>query len=239
MAQVLLFLFIPVIISGLLVFLLKSRNRRTLKLILAFSGSYLFALSVTHLLPEVYASADQQIGFFVLGGFFLQILLEYLSEGIEHGHIHVHSSHHHSHSSFPVAVVLGLCIHAFMEGMPLSSQDRSITTPLLMGIVLHNLPVSFAFMSMLLESGISKAYAVFLLVVFALMSPLGALCSMLFFGDSPAPETAMYMERVMAIVIGIFLHISTTILFESSEDHRFNLYKFATIIGGAAVAVAV
>jgi hypothetical protein len=36
--------------------------------------------------------------------------------------------------------------------------------------------------------------------------------------------------------VGIFLHISTTILFESSENHRFNLIKFLVIILGAGLA---
>jgi hypothetical protein len=41
----------------------------------------------------------------------------------------------------------------------------------------------------------------------------------------------------MAVVVGIFLHISTTILFESSENHRFNLIKFVVILMGAGFAV--
>jgi hypothetical protein len=41
----------------------------------------------------------------------------------------------------------------------------------------------------------------------------------------------------MAVVVGIFLHISTTILFESSNNHRFNIIKIATVLGGAATAV--
>jgi uncharacterized membrane protein YadS len=42
---------------------------------------------------------------------------------------------------------------------------------------------------------------------------------------------------MMATVIGIFLHISTTILFESNVDHRFNFYKMIAIIIGAGIAV--
>jgi hypothetical protein len=41
----------------------------------------------------------------------------------------------------------------------------------------------------------------------------------------------------MAVVIGIFLHISTTILFESYEEHRYNLYKLLTILAGAGLAM--
>lgn len=41
----------------------------------------------------------------------------------------------------------------------------------------------------------------------------------------------------MAIVIGIFLHISTTILFESGSDHRFNLYKIVAILTGGLLGL--
>jgi hypothetical protein len=44
----------------------------------------------------------------------------------------------------------------------------------------------------------------------------------------------------MAIVIGIFMHISTTILFESTESHRFNLAKgVAALVGIALGALSV
>ena len=42
----------------------------------------------------------------------------------------------------------------------------------------------------------------------------------------------------VGVVIGIFLHISTTILFESSADHRFNLRKMIAVLLGVAIALA-
>jgi zinc and cadmium transporter len=229
------YLFFPVLLSGLSVFLLKTSNRRILKLVLAFSGSYLFGLCVTHLIPQIYLSGTPEIGIFVLVGFFIQILLEFFSEGIEHGHIHVHKE---KHGSFPLLVILSLCMHSFLEGMPLSQKEEKLVTPLLMGIVLHNIPVSFALMSMLLESGINRKKALLWLTVFGLMSPLGLVFSNILLSRSFYADISLYFDRIMAIVIGIFLHISTTILFESTEDHRFNLYKFAVIMAGAAMAIA-
>jgi len=40
-------------------------------------------------------------------------------------------------------------------------------------------------------------------------------------------------------VIGIFLHVSTTILFEAEENHRYNLQKFLTILVGLGVALLI
>ena len=38
------------------------------------------------------------------------------------------------------------------------------------------------------------------------------------------------------MVIGIFMHVSTTILFETSEDHHYNRKKGIAILLGAGLA---
>jgi len=48
---------------------------------------------------------------------------------------------------------------------------------------------------------------------------------------------AAHSRELMAFVIGIFMHISTTILFESSDIHRFNLAKLGAIIVGTGLAI--
>lgn len=227
-------LFLSVIISGLSVLYINISGKN-LKLILSFSGSFLFAICALHLIPEIYVSGTANIGVFILIGFFVQILLEFFSEGIEHGHIHVHH-HGHKHDAFPYAVMIGLSIHSFLEGMPLANIGTDSHNSLLTGIVMHNIPIAMALMTMLLKSHISKQVAVFWLIVFALITPLGTLTSYAIDANIIG-NLSTYFDRIMAVVVGIFLHISTTILFESSENHRFNLIKFVVILMGAGFAL--
>lgn len=226
------FLFLSVIASGLSVLFINISSKN-LKLLLSFSGAFLFAISVLHLIPEIYSSPAGNVGVFILIGFFAQILLEFFSEGIEHGHIHIHK-HDHAHSAFPYAMMIGLSIHSFLEGMPLASGTQSHQS-LLTGIILHNIPIAIALMTMLLQSHISKPQAIMWLTVFALITPLGSFTSYAI-GQNMIGGLSMYFDRIMAVVVGIFLHISTTILFESSENHRFNLIKFIVILLGASLA---
>ena len=226
------FLFFSAVASGLSAFLFDRQNKKFLKLLLAFSGAYLFAICVLHLIPEIYISAKSSIGIYILIGFFLQILLEFFSEGIEHGHVHIHKSSEHN---FPIAIMLSLCVHSFLEGMPLAKLNSGSYHSLLVGIILHNIPVALALATMMIESNVKKNYVVLMLVIFAAMAPLGALTSFLI-SDSLLGDISPYFDKIIAVVIGIFLHISTTILFESSENHRFNLIKFATILLGAFAA---
>lgn len=225
-------LFFSAVLSGLTAFLFNRQNKTVLKLLLAFSGAYLFAICVLHLIPEIYSSTKDSIGIYILIGFFFQILLEFFSEGIEHGHVHIHKS---NERNFPLAIMLSLCVHSFLEGMPLAKLNSGSYHSLLVGILLHNIPIALALATMLIESHIKQKNVIVMLVVFAAMAPLGAFSSHLI-GESMLGDISVYFDKIIAVVIGIFLHISTTILFESSENHRFNLIKFVTIVLGAFTA---
>jgi hypothetical protein len=53
---------------------------------------------------------------------------------------------------------------------------------------------------------------------------------------SKVPIVQDYNAYITAVVIGIFLHISTVILFESSEGHKFNIRKLSVIALGVVIA---
>jgi hypothetical protein len=46
-----------------------------------------------------------------------------------------------------------------------------------------------------------------------------------------------YNTEITALIIGVFLHISTIILFEGSENHKFNIQKFTAIVLGILVTI--
>ena len=136
-------LFLPVILSGFSVFLFKTSSS-FLKLILAFSGAFLLTISFVDIIPEIYSTGNKMnIGLFILIGFFIQLLLDFITKGVEHGHEHIHEEH--DHCGFPTAlpILIGICIHSFLEGMPLSSnfQNTLLKNTLLTGIVIHNIPI--------------------------------------------------------------------------------------------------
>jgi len=135
----------------------------------------------------------------------------------------------------PVGVVSGLCLHAFVEAMALGDahqhHDPASRRLLLVSIVIHNYPVSIALLGMLLQSGMRRGAALVLLMVFAAMAPLGMFIS-------AHTGLAAHSRELMAVVIGIFMHISTTILFEASDAHRFNLAKLGAIVIGTGLGIA-
>ena len=219
-------LFASVIAGAIVVEIFKPKKSKNIQILLTFSGAYLLAVSVLHLLPEIFHhNTTPNIGIFILAGFLIQILLEYFSQGIEHGHFH-------KSNVISFSVLISLCLHALLEGVPLGGHlHHHAHNALLTGIVLHKMPVAIVLMTLFLQSNISKIRAYFYLLVFALMAPLGVFAGSLF------TTLANYHNEVMAIVIGIFLHISSTILFESSDGHKFSSQKILAIIVGAIIAI--
>ena len=138
-------LFMVVLLSGLVVVALPNKQKNFIRLLLAFSGAYLLSLSFLHFLPEIYQSSGARVGLFVLLGFLIQLILEVVSGGIEHGHIHMHQKEG-AKPVPPYAVIFGLGIHSFLEGMPLASGEihagAFTNMPLLLGIVLHKIPIA-------------------------------------------------------------------------------------------------
>lgn len=227
-------LFFSAFISGLSVFFIKRNNATFLKLILSFSGAYLFSITVLHLIPHVYHdggnTSPEVIGLYILGGFIFQLLLEQFSQGIEHGHIHQEDN-----AGFPIGIMISLCLHAFLEGMPLVSGPQ---TQLVFGIAIHHIPAAFALGSLLLNTSLRKKSIVVMLLIFAAMTPLGFMTSKAL-SQGEVSILAPYFDKMMAVVIGIFLHISTTILFESgsADHHTFNKKKMAAVFLGIAISL--
>jgi len=215
-------LVIPVIAGFVLVQLIKP-NSKHLQLFLSFSGAYLLSVTVLHLIPEVFTTQQEHIGLFILLGIVLQTALEYLSKGAEHGHIHGHDFE----KQIPWLLLGSLCLHAFLEGMPLGLGENE---SLLYAIVIHKLPIAIILAGFLKNSSLSKVYVFIFLFLFAIMSPLGSWVS----GNYSFIH--QYANQINALIIGVLLHISTAILFESSENHKFNLQKFIVILIGFAIA---
>lgn len=213
-----------VLIGGVLVDLFKKASH--LKLLLSFSGGFLLTIIFTHILPETYAETGAKTGYFILIGFLLQLVLEYFSQGAEHGHTHINSA---SKKIFPLAIFVSLSVHAFIESIPLDHHGHHHVDDLFWGVFLHKIPVAVALKTIFKVSGYSSLQSWIYLSVFALTAPLGLLL-----GEPILAFLDVDPGWILAIAIGMFLHISTTIIFESSEGHKLNIMKLLAIVLGFA-----
>ncbi len=230
-------LFLTAMVGGLLAYRLKLARQRALPLVLTFAGAYLFAITLVHVLPELFGITRSPflMGVLVLAGFYMQQILEYFTQGAEHGHLHPTGADHHHHSGMALSLMFGLSVHAFLEGTLLGhSVELALASPwpLLAGIALHKMPAAFAMMTVLLCRYKRGPWPLVWLFVFAVASPAGV-----WFSDT-AHLPQQVAEALFALVSGSFLHISTTIVFEGSPQHQFSLQRLAVSLLGAMLAVA-
>ena len=211
------------VVIGVLIAKFIAPQKKAIQIFLSFSGAYLLSITVLHLLPEVFESQQKNIGLFILLGIVVQTVLEYLSKGAEHGHVHAHDLGNH----VPWLLFVSLSIHAFLEGVPLGIEKNQ---GLLWAIIIHKVPIAIILAVFFKNSNLSLPKVALFLSLFALMTPLGSWVA------QDLTVLKQYQTEINALVIGIFLHISTAILFESSENHQFNFKKFIAIIIGFIIA---
>ena len=203
----------------------------------SFGAGFIIALIFTHMLPEVYHHLGMKGGLWVIGGFVIQTLLEPLSKGIEHGHIHVHKR------EFPTTIIIGLLLQAFLESLPLFTghshhghEGHEVNHNLVLGILLHKVPITIVLVSLLMRSEVAKGKMVVTLFLFALTMPVGAAVGALL-NNAQWFTSDVFIGVINGLVVGILLHISTTIVFEQDQSHSFNLNKFIGIGLGIALAL--
>lgn len=224
----LIILLVGALLGGMLAWAFKLSSKN-MKIVLAFSGAFMLGLSFFHVLPESYELLGNHAGVWVLVGFMLQIVLEVLSKGMEHGHAHgLHDK------QIPLALFVGLGLHALLEGLPFGGEHAHHHHSLLAGVLIHKIPVAFILGTVLRGSGFSLVQGGLAVFGFACMAPLGGLIT--HFLEGKFIDIGQSTGIVLAVLVGVFLHIATTIIFESDKGHTFNLTKLVAILLGFVLA---
>lgn len=229
------------LIGGLLALLYSEKKTLNYSLVLVFSGAYLFSITIIHILPELFISSTNisATGLYILGGFFLQQILESLTAGAEHGHIHHKNDSHHHSGALVISLLVGLTIHSVLEGSILTHSHNNPADSNLgavaLGIGLHKMPAAFAMMTILLCYYKGKAKPILYLILFSLASPIGLILSQ--YALDAKVFTTHTINILFALVGGSFLYISTTIVFESAPSHHVKASKIVVLLLGAIVAV--
>lgn len=233
-----LILILAATIGGGMIPMLFKRVHPSLPIyLLAFTGAFLFGITIMHLLPEVYHELGHSAGVYIVLGFFLQVFLQQLSHGMEHGHTHLPAAADHHHHVAVLPLLIGLSIHAFMEGIPLGFryEDQSALPSLMLGVMAHKVPEALTLITVMLHAHQSKTQLWRILIIFSLITPLSAiLAAQLGREFEVVTNSLVYL---VALVVGAFLHISTTIFYESgTKHHELSRQKVLAIAAGIALA---
>ena len=194
------------VLLGVLLGKFFGNNEKVAKILLIVSAGFLISICVVEVFPQVYKVEDENIGLWIVYGHF----------------------HYERCNILPVGLILGMFIHAFIEGIPLAREYDEHSSYLL-GILVHNLPISFVLGAFLLREKKNKIVALITILFFAAASPLGMLL-----GEHMNPKWNSYF---LALSGGIFLHISSVIIFESNKNHKMDWEKILIVILGVFIGI--
>ena len=170
----------------------------------------MLAVSLLHIFPEVII-ASQNAAIFFLGGFLMLYLFEEICTTHNHDHQHddhIHEDPHEHTNHVAIIAFLAICLHTIFDGIGIrASQEISSTIgySVLLGVAVHQIPVSLSLGAILQKSSLKKNLQILLMIVFASTIILGY-----FLADLILPiigsEGALYAT---ALAGGSLLYIAT------------------------------
>lgn len=230
-----LFLFLVTFAGGSLPLWVKWMDERRMHYLLAFSGSFLLSVTFLHLLPETFEELNTAAGVYLLIGFFLQLLIQRITHGMEHGHAHIHP-HEHGHQVALMPVLAGLSLHAAMDGLPLGFHYRIQSTEpsLYLAIAVHKLPEAMLIAS-LVSAVRNRSNALVTLLIFSAITPVTAMLAQ--YAGEHYHAMSKAVSILIPVVAGAFIHIATTIFFESgTKQHMLTWQKLTAMLAGVGMA---
>ncbi len=217
--------------AGGLVPLLRRWTQPQLTLLISFSAGIILGVVFLDLLPEA-ASITPHFFTAVLVGFTLLLALEKFVL------IHPHEKDEWADRRSGLTAYVGISLHSLLDGVALGSSAMvpTLGPVVLWAIAAHKIPNTFSLVSILLYFGFSRRYTLLLLIVFALLTPLGGALALLALRNA-SPEILGFAVGVAA---GTFLFIATSDLLPHAHAHHENRYlKLGAVLAGVLVSALV
>ncbi len=240
-------LFLVPFLTGLATFgLKKERIFSYLDYIKLFGGAFFLGVIVLHLVPEIFHQALPYTGLFIAAGFFAQLIIEAFTGSDPHD-----AKLPGQAITYSYALLIGLSVHAFIEGFPLASAFSDQLDQLhlhdhghdhhthdhfgeayLIGVLIHRIPMVIVMVLIMIGSRLSRLNIITQLAVFSLMAPLGMLSAGFVSPDS------VWSHYIMAFVVGSLTHVAMHLIDHktiSSKDPLTSILKILIMLAGFAL----
>jgi zinc and cadmium transporter len=201
--------------------------RKFLQYFLALGAGYMLAVALVEILPESVRLAGQNAFLFVLAGFFLIHLFEHTIAPHFHFGEETHEEEFAKRNARR-AVLLGLAIHSFFDGVAIASGFLISTwlgVVIFVAVFLHKLPEGFTVASMVLASGQSRSSAIRAAATLGAATLLGVALTNIFQGQ---------LRYALPLAGGVTLYVAGTDLLP--EINREPNWRIALLVfAGVAI----
>lgn len=226
------------LVGGLILIWKQNFAKKIITSLLAFSAGAFLAVSFFDLLPEAIEAVDEPHPIFAaaLVGFVAFFILE---RGLmwfhkeKEGHTHTHSEHT---ESLPVLVILGDCLHNFLDGIVIAL--AYIANPVLglittLGVAAHEIPQEIADFSILLAQGWSRKKVIMVNIFQSLLTIPGVILG--YYGGQLLEP---FLPYLLAGVSGIFLYIAASDLIPEIH-HRTGHSHFIRVVAPLIASIVI
>jgi zinc transporter ZupT len=195
-----------VAIAGGLPPVFRKWSDRQLHRFIAFGAGVFLGAIFLHLLPDAFAEGSADLtSAMVLSGFILILLAERILFGSHR--IHCGEDCGHRHEVVGIVALIGLSVHSLTEGFGLGVGllEPELGLVIFIAIIAHKATAAFSLSTIFQLARFSKKKTLGLILLFALMTPLGALISL------PFIESLMDVSLAIptGITAGTFLYVAT------------------------------
>ena len=212
------------VVGGLVVTAPRRIGDRTLGLLIALGAGNLLGVAIIELIPEVVQHAGTNGALLILGGY----LFIHFFEHVFAPHLHFGEETHGGavvDSHVTSAALIGLGLHAFMDGVAISS--AFLTRPglgvlVFAAIMLHKLPEGFTIASVMKAAGTTRRWAMTAAAILAVATFLGVLTT------SAVGDRAPF---ALAIATGSVLYVGATDLMAEANKAEGILNPIMVMIG--------
>lgn len=221
-------------IGGVIAFITKKDNLKTLSLGLGFSAGVMIFISIVDIIPNseklLLENFPNSFRWIVYAGFILGIIVSVLIDYFLPDHVDTEELLHpdnvelsrHNHYKLKRAgfmTAIAICIHNFPEGMATfltTTQDLTLGIPVAFAIAIHNIPEGIAVALPIYHVTGKKRYAMLYASLSGITEPIGALAGMFIFGLF-VPQ--ILVGFLMAAVAGIMTYISFDTLLPLAKEY--------------------
>ena len=148
----------------------------------------MLAVSLVHIFPEALEQTSYAVYAFIAGFLMIYLIEEILTPHIhDHGHgDHTHEDPHEHYDHVAIVSFIAIFIHTLFDGLGIRAGfaiSREIGYTILIGIAIHQIPVSLSLAALFRESKFQIHIQIIFVLLFALAAPIGFAISDIVFSD--------------------------------------------------------